>query len=103
MLLVLRARRARVRRGAGRAPVGVVRRSLAVLPASPDAPDARMSARSRPSVLLAGGGIGRAHLAAARPRRRLRRRDPDVRITALGTATGLETRLVPERGLPAAR
>ena len=24
--------------------------------------------------------------------------DPDVRITALGTARGLETRLVPERG-----
>ena len=28
----------------------------------------------------------------------LRRRDPDVRITALGTETGLEARLVPARG-----
>lgn len=50
------------------------------------------------SVLLAGGGsaghvsplLALAHC--------LRRRDPDVRITALGTQAGLESRLVPQRG-----
>ena len=30
----------------------------------------------------------------------LRRRDPEVRLTALGTTEGLEARLVPERGYP---
>jgi UDP-N-acetylglucosamine--N-acetylmuramyl-(pentapeptide) pyrophosphoryl-undecaprenol N-acetylglucosamine transferase len=30
----------------------------------------------------------------------LRRRDPSITVTALGTATGLESRLVPERGYP---
>jgi UDP-N-acetylglucosamine--N-acetylmuramyl-(pentapeptide) pyrophosphoryl-undecaprenol N-acetylglucosamine transferase len=52
------------------------------------------------SVLLAGGGttghVGPL-LALADC---LRRRDPQVRITVLGTAGGLETRLVPAAGYP---
>jgi UDP-N-acetylglucosamine--N-acetylmuramyl-(pentapeptide) pyrophosphoryl-undecaprenol N-acetylglucosamine transferase len=50
------------------------------------------------SVVLAGGGTGghiEPMLALADA---LRRRDPDVRITCLGTARGMETRLVPARG-----
>ena len=43
---------------------------------------------------------GRAHLAPARHGRRAAPRDPDVEITALGTARGLETRVVPEAGYP---
>jgi UDP-N-acetylglucosamine--N-acetylmuramyl-(pentapeptide) pyrophosphoryl-undecaprenol N-acetylglucosamine transferase len=54
---------------------------------------------SRPlSVVLAGGGTGghiEPMLALADA---LRRRDADVRITCLGTARGMETRLVPARG-----
>ena len=56
---------------------------------------------SRPlSVLLAGGGsAGHVNplLATADA---LTRRVPDARITVLGTAEGLEARLVPERGYP---
>ena len=60
---------------------------------------------SRPlSVVLAGGGTGghiEPMLALADALRR--RGDVDVRITCLGTARGMETRLVPARGLrPAA-
>jgi UDP-N-acetylglucosamine--N-acetylmuramyl-(pentapeptide) pyrophosphoryl-undecaprenol N-acetylglucosamine transferase len=50
------------------------------------------------SVVLAGGGTGghiEPMLALADA---LRRRDPDLRITCLGTARGMETRLVPARG-----
>ncbi|MFM9033955.1 MAG: undecaprenyldiphospho-muramoylpentapeptide beta-N-acetylglucosaminyltransferase [Mycobacterium sp.] len=50
------------------------------------------------SVVLAGGGTAghvEPALAVADALRALR---PDIRITALGTARGLETRLVPERG-----
>jgi UDP-N-acetylglucosamine--N-acetylmuramyl-(pentapeptide) pyrophosphoryl-undecaprenol N-acetylglucosamine transferase len=54
---------------------------------------------SRPlSVVLAGGGTGghiEPMLALADA---LRRRDPQLRITCLGTARGMETRLVPARG-----
>jgi UDP-N-acetylglucosamine--N-acetylmuramyl-(pentapeptide) pyrophosphoryl-undecaprenol N-acetylglucosamine transferase len=54
---------------------------------------------SRPSsVVLAGGGTAghiEPMLALADA---LRRRDGDLRITCLGTARGLETRLVPARG-----
>src|SRR3954470_22043871 len=52
------------------------------------------------SVVLAGGG-STGHVAPLLARAAcLRRRDPGVRVTALGTAEGLEARLVPEAGLP---
>ena len=54
------------------------------------------------SVLLAGGGTA-GHVAPLLALAEcLRRRDPDTRVTALGTAEGLEARLVPEAGLPLA-
>ncbi|MFZ0159693.1 MAG: undecaprenyldiphospho-muramoylpentapeptide beta-N-acetylglucosaminyltransferase [Kineosporiaceae bacterium] len=50
------------------------------------------------SVLLAGGGTA-GHVAPLLALADcLRRRDPGVRITVLGTAEGLEARLVPEAG-----
>ncbi|MDO5501529.1 MAG: glycosyltransferase, partial [Propionibacteriaceae bacterium] len=54
---------------------------------------------NRLAVVLAGGGsAGHVNplLATAEA---LRRRVPDARIAVLGTAEGLEARLVPERGL----
>jgi UDP-N-acetylglucosamine--N-acetylmuramyl-(pentapeptide) pyrophosphoryl-undecaprenol N-acetylglucosamine transferase len=52
------------------------------------------------SVVLAGGG-STGHVAPLLALAEcLRRRDPGVRVTALGTAEGLEARLVPEAGLP---
>lgn len=48
-------------------------------------------------VLAAGGTAGHVEPALALADA-LRRHDPDVGITALGTATGLEARLVPARG-----
>ncbi|MDO5696558.1 MAG: undecaprenyldiphospho-muramoylpentapeptide beta-N-acetylglucosaminyltransferase [Dermatophilus congolensis] len=50
------------------------------------------------SVLLAGGGSAGHVSPLLATADALRRRDPSVRITALGTAAGLEARLVPERG-----
>lgn len=50
------------------------------------------------SVVLAGGGSAGHVSPLLAVADCLRRRDPDVRITAVGTQTGLETRLVPERG-----
>jgi len=50
------------------------------------------------SVVLAGGGTAGHVEPAMAVADALRALDPDVRITALGTARGLETRLVPERG-----
>jgi UDP-N-acetylglucosamine--N-acetylmuramyl-(pentapeptide) pyrophosphoryl-undecaprenol N-acetylglucosamine transferase len=52
------------------------------------------------SVLLAGGGTAGHVSPLLALADCLRRRDPDVRITALGTAQGLESRLVPARGYP---
>jgi UDP-N-acetylglucosamine--N-acetylmuramyl-(pentapeptide) pyrophosphoryl-undecaprenol N-acetylglucosamine transferase len=49
-------------------------------------------------VVLAGGGTAGHIEPALALADALRRADPDVGITALGTARGLETRLVPERG-----
>jgi UDP-N-acetylglucosamine--N-acetylmuramyl-(pentapeptide) pyrophosphoryl-undecaprenol N-acetylglucosamine transferase len=49
-------------------------------------------------VVLAGGGTAGHVEPALNLADCLRRHDPDVGITALGTARGLETRLVPERG-----
>ncbi|OBJ73555.1 undecaprenyldiphospho-muramoylpentapeptide beta-N-acetylglucosaminyltransferase [Mycobacterium sp. 1274756.6] len=50
------------------------------------------------SVVLAGGGTAGHVEPAMAVADALRAQDPRVRITALGTARGLETRLVPERG-----
>ncbi|MDX6286769.1 MAG: UDP-N-acetylglucosamine--N-acetylmuramyl-(pentapeptide) pyrophosphoryl-undecaprenol [Frankiales bacterium] len=49
-------------------------------------------------VLLAGGGTAGHVEPALAVADALRRHDPSVEITALGTDRGLETRLVPERG-----
>ncbi|ORA32496.1 undecaprenyldiphospho-muramoylpentapeptide beta-N-acetylglucosaminyltransferase [Mycobacterium aquaticum] len=59
-----------------------------------------MSERSEQaiSVVLAGGGTAGHVEPAMAVADALRALDPNVRITALGTARGLETRLVPERG-----
>ncbi len=50
------------------------------------------------SVLLAGGGSAGHVSPLLALADALVRRDPQIRITALGTATGLEARLVPARG-----
>ncbi|KLO32074.1 undecaprenyldiphospho-muramoylpentapeptide beta-N-acetylglucosaminyltransferase [Mycobacterium haemophilum] len=50
------------------------------------------------SVVLAGGGTAGHVEPAMAVADALRALDPQVRITALGTRRGLETRLVPERG-----
>ncbi|MCX2933347.1 undecaprenyldiphospho-muramoylpentapeptide beta-N-acetylglucosaminyltransferase [Mycobacterium sp. CVI_P3] len=50
------------------------------------------------SVVLAGGGTAGHVEPAMAVADALRTLDPTVRITALGTARGLETRLVPDRG-----
>jgi len=52
------------------------------------------------SVLLAGGGSAGHVSPLLALADCLRRRDPDTVVTALGTAEGLESRLVPERGYP---
>ncbi|MGL4743672.1 MAG: undecaprenyldiphospho-muramoylpentapeptide beta-N-acetylglucosaminyltransferase [Dermatophilaceae bacterium] len=58
-----------------------------------------MSGAGPRSVLLAGGGTA-GHVAPLLALAEcLRRRDPTVEVAALGTASGLEARLVPERGL----
>ena len=49
-------------------------------------------------VVLAGGGTAGHVEPALNLADCLRRHDPDVGVTALGTERGLETRLVPERG-----
>ncbi len=60
-------------------------------------------APSRPSsVLLAGGGTAGHVSPLLALADALRRRDPDVVVTALGTQAGLEARLVPARGYPLA-
>ena len=52
------------------------------------------------SVLLAGGGTAGHVSPLLALADCLRRRDPDVTVTALGTESGLEARLVPARGYP---
>lgn len=59
-----------------------------------------MTAAPLRSVVLAGGGSAGHVSPLLALADCLRRRDPQVRITALGTSTGLEHRLVPERGYP---
>lgn len=58
-----------------------------------------MTDGTRPlQVVLAGGGTAGHIEPALALADALRRRDPAIGITALGTVKGLETRLVPERG-----
>lgn len=57
-------------------------------------------ADSPSSVLLAGGGSAGHVSPLLALADTLRARDPRMTITALGTATGLEARLVPDRGYP---
>ncbi|WP_245663556.1 UDP-N-acetylglucosamine--N-acetylmuramyl-(pentapeptide) pyrophosphoryl-undecaprenol N-acetylglucosamine transferase [Nocardia inohanensis] len=52
------------------------------------------------SVIVAGGGSAGHIEPALAVADALRRRDPSIRVTALGTRRGLETTLVPERGYP---
>ncbi|WP_327140964.1 undecaprenyldiphospho-muramoylpentapeptide beta-N-acetylglucosaminyltransferase [Nocardia sp. NBC_01327] len=52
------------------------------------------------SVIVAGGGTAGHIEPALAVADALRRRDPAIRVTALGTHRGLETELVPERGYP---
>ena len=52
------------------------------------------------SVLLAGGGTAGHVSPLLALADCLRRRRPDLTVTALGTESGLESRLVPERGYP---
>lgn len=52
------------------------------------------------SVLLAGGGTAGHVNPLLAVADELRRRDPAVRITVLGTTAGLEAQLVPARGYP---
>ena len=59
-----------------------------------------MPADTPSSVLLAGGGTAGHVSPLLALADCLRRRDPDISVTALGTEAGLEARLVPERGYP---
>ena len=59
-----------------------------------------MPADTPSSVLLAGGGTAGHVSPLLALADCLRRRDPEVTVTALGTESGLEARLVPERGYP---
>ncbi|NUP28664.1 MAG: undecaprenyldiphospho-muramoylpentapeptide beta-N-acetylglucosaminyltransferase [Nocardia sp.] len=52
------------------------------------------------SVIVAGGGTAGHIEPALAVADALRRLDPGIRVTALGTRRGLETTLVPERGYP---
>lgn len=56
--------------------------------------------RSGLSVIVAGGGTAGHIEPALAVADALRRLDDSIRVTALGTARGLETKLVPERGYP---
>ena len=56
-------------------------------------------ARRPPSVLLAGGGTAGHVNPLLAVADELQRRHPQARLTVLGTAQGLESRLVPEHGL----
>lgn len=53
-----------------------------------------------PAVLLAGGGSAGHVSPLLAVADALARRDPAMRITALGTTEGLENRIIPDRGYP---
>lgn len=61
---------------------------------SPPAPE-----RPAPSVLLAGGGTAGHVSPLLAVAAALREQSPGARLTAVGTASGMETRLVPRAGL----
>nr|WP_243633032.1 undecaprenyldiphospho-muramoylpentapeptide beta-N-acetylglucosaminyltransferase [Mycobacterium uberis] len=65
---------------------------------SPSPTGVASSVHSILSIVLAGGGTAGHVEPAMAVADALRALDPHVRITALGTSRGLETRLVPERG-----
>ena len=75
-----------------------VREPAGGLGASPSPAGAASSVDSTLSVVLAGGGTAGHVEPAMAVADALSALDPQVRITALGTPRGLETRLVPERG-----
>lgn len=75
-----------------------VREPAGGLGVSPSPAGATSSVNSSLSVVLAGGGTAGHVEPAMAVADALRALDPQVRITALGTRRGLETRLVPERG-----
>ncbi|MEU4600055.1 undecaprenyldiphospho-muramoylpentapeptide beta-N-acetylglucosaminyltransferase [Nocardia sp. NPDC023988] len=58
------------------------------------------SPRSGLSVIVAGGGTAGHIEPALAVADALRRLDDSIRVTALGTERGLETKLVPDRGYP---
>ncbi|MDN5724943.1 MAG: undecaprenyldiphospho-muramoylpentapeptide beta-N-acetylglucosaminyltransferase [Propionibacteriales bacterium] len=58
------------------------------------------SATGQLSVVLAGGGSAGHTSPLIATADALRRRDPNVRLTAVGTERGLETRVIPAAGLP---
>ncbi|GAB76478.1 UDP-N-acetylglucosamine-N-acetylmuramylpentapeptide N-acetylglucosamine transferase [Austwickia chelonae] len=73
--------------------------------ARPDVPESSREGslrvpRGPRSVVLAGGGSAGHVSPLLALADSLRRRDPSMTVTALGTSTGLEQRLVPERGYP---
>ncbi len=67
-------------------------------PTGPTSPTAPTGWPQR--VLLAGGGSAGHTSPLLATADALRRRDPDIVVTALGTARGLETRVIPEAGYP---
>jgi len=77
---------------------GTINEPAGGLGASPSPAGAASSAKSTLSVVLAGGGTAGHVEPAMAVADALSALDPQVRITALGTARGLETRLVPGRG-----
>ena len=77
---------------------GTIREPAGGLGASPLPAGAALSSFDPLSVVLAGGGTAGHVEPAMAVADALSALDPQVRITALGTRRGLETRLVPERG-----
>jgi UDP-N-acetylglucosamine--N-acetylmuramyl-(pentapeptide) pyrophosphoryl-undecaprenol N-acetylglucosamine transferase len=77
---------------------GTINEPAGGLGASPSPAGAASSAKSPVSVVLAGGGTAGHVEPAMAVADALSALDPQVRITALGTPRGLETRLVPQRG-----
>ncbi|MCV7381107.1 undecaprenyldiphospho-muramoylpentapeptide beta-N-acetylglucosaminyltransferase [Mycobacterium alsense] len=77
---------------------GTLKQPAGGLGASPSPAGAASTADVALSVVLAGGGTAGHVEPAMAVADALSALDPRVRITALGTARGLETRLVPERG-----
>jgi len=77
---------------------GTIKQPAGGLGASPSPAGAASSALDSLSVVLAGGGTAGHVEPAMAVADALSALDPRVRITALGTRRGLETRLVPERG-----